>query len=94
MQQLSGYGGMLYFEVDGDKDAAWHVIDSCEMISLSVNLGDTRTIITHPATTSHGRLTPEERERAGVADKLIRLSVGLEAVEDIIADLTLGLGTV
>lgn len=94
MQQQSGYGGMLSFEVDGDKAAAWHVMDSCEMISLSVNLGDTRTIITHPATTSHGRLTPEERERAGVADKLIRLSVGLEAVEDIIADLTLGLGTV
>ena len=78
---------MLSFEVKGDREAAWHVMDSCAMISLSVNLGDTRTIITHPASTSHGRLTPEERERAGVADNLIRLSVGLEAVEDIQADL-------
>jgi O-succinylhomoserine sulfhydrylase len=92
-QQQRGYGGMLSFEVKGDKAAAWHVMDSCEMISLSVNLGDTRTIITHPASTSHGRLTPEERERAGVADNLIRLSVGLEAVEDITADLSRGLDT-
>ncbi len=93
-QQQSGYGGMLSFEVKGDKAIAWRVMDSCEMISLSVNLGDARTIITHPATTSHGRLTPQERARAGVTDNLIRLSVGLEAVEDIIADLTRGLSTV
>jgi O-succinylhomoserine sulfhydrylase len=92
--QQRGYGGMLSFEIKGDKAVAWRIMDSCEMISLSVNLGDARTIITHPATTSHGRLTPEERARAGVADNLIRLSVGLEAVEDIVADLTLGLGTV
>jgi O-succinylhomoserine sulfhydrylase len=90
-RQQRGYGGMLSFEVKGDREAAWHVMDSCAMISLSVNLGDTRTIITHPASTSHGRLTSEERERAGVADNLIRLSVGLEAVEDIQADLARGL---
>ncbi len=90
-RQQSGFGGMLSFEVKGDKAATWRVMDSCEMISLSVNLGDARTIITHPASTSHCRLTPEERARAGVAENLIRLSVGLEAVEDIIADLSLGL---
>jgi len=89
--QQSGFGGMLSFEVKGDKAASWQVMDRCEMISLSVNLGDARTIITHPASTSHGRLTPEERARAGVADNLIRLSVGLEAVDDIIADLSRGL---
>ena len=82
---------MLSFEVKGDRAAAWQVMDSCQMISLSVNLGDMRSIITHPASTSHGRLTPEERARAGVADNLIRLSVGLEAVEDIQADLSGGL---
>jgi len=90
-RQQSGFGGMLSFEVKGDKAATWRVMDSCEMISLSVNLGDARTIITHPASTSHCRLTPEERARAGVAENLIRLSVGLEAVEDIIADLACGL---
>ncbi len=90
-RQQRGYGGMLSFEVKGDRAAAWHVMDSCKMISLSVNLGDLRSIITHPASTSHGRLTLEERARAGVADNLIRLSVGLEAVEDIQADLSCGL---
>jgi len=90
-RQQCGYGGMLSFEVKGDRAAAWQVMDSCQMISLSVNLGDIRSIITHPASTSHGRLTPEERARAGVADNLIRLSVGLEAVEDIQADLSRGL---
>ncbi len=93
-RQQSGYGGMLSFEVNGDQAAAWRVMDHCEMISLSVNLGDTRSIITHPATTSHGRLSPEERERAGVKENLIRLSVGLEAVEDIQADLAKGLALI
>jgi O-succinylhomoserine sulfhydrylase len=92
--QQRGYGGMLSFEVKGGKAQAWRVMDSCEMISLSVNLGDTRSIITHPATTSHLRLTPEERERAGVSDNLIRLSVGLEAVEDIRTDLARGLSLI
>jgi len=90
-QQQKGYGGMLSFEVKHSRAAAWKVMDACEMISLSVNLGDMRTIITHPASTSHGRLTEQERERAGVADNLIRLSVGLEAVEDILLDLSRGL---
>jgi len=90
VQQQSGFGGMLSFSVKGGQAQAWQVMDACQMISLSVNLGDTRSIITHPATTSHGRLSPEERARAGVGDNLIRLSVGLEAVEDIQADLLRG----
>lgn len=94
LDQQSGFGGMLSFEVRGDKTSAWQVMDSCEMISLSVNLGDARTIITHPATTSHGRLTQVERDRAGVSDNLVRLSVGLESVEDIQADLFIGLNLI
>jgi len=90
-RQQRGYGGMLSFAVKGDRAAAWRVMDRCEMISLSVNLGDMRSIITHPASTSHCRLTPEERARAGVTENLIRLSVGLEAVEDIQEDLSRGL---
>lgn len=90
-RQQRGYGGMLSFAVTGGRASAWHLIDSCEMISLSVNLGDTRTIITHPASTSHGRLTAEERARAGVGENLVRLSVGLESVDDIIADLSRGI---
>ena len=88
--QQGDFGGMLSFAVKGDKAAAWRMMDACEMISLSVNLGDTRTIITHPASTSHGRLSAEERARAGVGDNLIRLSVGLEAVADIQTDLSRG----
>ncbi len=88
--QQSDFGGMLSFEVKGDQARAWQLMDACEMISLSVNLGDTRTIITHPATTSHGGLSAQERARAGVGDNLIRLSVGLEAVEDIQRDLLRG----
>ena len=91
LRQQRGFGGMLSFKVKGGQAQAWQLMDACEMISLSVNLGDTRTIITHPATTSHGKLSPEERARAGVGDNLIRLSVGLEAVEDIQLDLSRGL---
>lgn len=90
IDQQRGFGGMLSFEIKGGQAAAWQVMDACEMISLSVNLGDTRSIVTHPATTSHGRLSPQERARAGVGDNLIRLSVGLEAAEDIQFDLMRG----
>ena len=70
---------------------AWHVIDSTRMISISNNLGDTKSIITHPATTTHYRMGEQARADAGVKDSLLRLSVGLENVDDIIADLALGL---
>lgn len=90
------YGAIMGFEVKASdsrntKEAAWHVIDSTQMVSITNNLGDAKTTITHPATTTHFRLTVQERAEAGVNDGLIRLSVGLEDVEDIIKDLARGL---
>lgn len=84
------FGAIVAFEV-ANKDEAWHVIDSTKMISITNNLGDAKTTITHPASTTHFRMTPEQRAQAGVSDGLIRLSVGLEASVDIIADLQRGL---
>ena len=89
-QQKTG-GGIVSFEVKGGKDAAWRLIDSTKMISITANLGDTRTTITHPATTTHARITPEARAAAGITDGLIRIAVGLEAVVDIQNDLARGL---
>ena len=88
--QQSGYGGIISFEVKGGREAAWQVIDATRLISITANLGDTKTTITHPATTTHGRLTPQERAAAGIRDSLIRISVGLEEVADIQADLARG----
>ena len=85
-QQKSG-GGILAFEVVGGKDAAWRVIDATRMLSITANLGDTRTTICHSASTTHGRISPEARLAAGITDGLIRIAVGLEAVCDIQADL-------
>ncbi len=89
-KQQSGFGGIVSFELDGGKDAAWKLIDSTRVISITANLGDTKSTITHPATTTHGRLTPEQRLDAGIGDGLIRISVGLEDVEDIKKDLARG----
>ena len=91
MQQQKTGGGIVAFEVNGGKEAAWRVIDNTQMISITANLGDTRTTITHPASTTHARITPEARAAAGISDGLIRLGVGLEAVSDIQADLARGL---
>ncbi len=99
MRQQSGLGGaVLSFDVCGDDPAsaranAFHVIDSTRVVSIATNLGDTKTIITHPATTSHGRLTEAQRQAAGIGQGLVRLAVGLEHVEDIQADLLRGLDT-
>ena len=90
-QQQSGFGGIIAFEVEGGQQAAWTLINAAEWLSVTANLGDTKTTITHPATTTHGRLTDEQRIESGIADGLIRISVGLENVEDIKADLQLGL---
>lgn len=87
--QQSHFGGVVSFEVKGGKEAAWKLIDSTKMLSITANLGDVKTTITHPATTTHGRLTPEARAKAGISDNLVRVSVGLEAIEDIKADLAL-----
>ncbi len=90
-QQRAG-GAIVSFDVTGGREAAWKVIDATQLISITGNLGDVKTTITHPATTTHGRLTPEARAAAGIGDGLIRLAVGLEGVEDLIADLQRGLG--
>jgi O-succinylhomoserine sulfhydrylase len=90
-KQQRAYGGVLSFRVRGDRAAAWDVIDSTRMVSLTANLGDAKTTIVHPATTTHGRLSPGERIDAGITENLIRVSVGLEDVEDIKADLARGL---
>jgi O-succinylhomoserine sulfhydrylase len=97
MRQQSGLGGaVLSFEVRGDtpqaqREAAFRVIDRTRVLSIATNLGDTKSIITHPATTSHGRLTDAQRLAAGIGQGLVRLSVGLEHVDDITADLARGL---
>ncbi len=91
-RQQSGFGGVVSFEVRGGKEAAWRVIDATRLISITANLGDVKTTITHPATTTHGRLTQAERDAAGIGPGLLRVSVGLEDLADIQADLRRGLG--
>lgn len=86
-QQKSG-GGIVSFEVKGGKDEAWRLIDSTRMLSITANLGDTKTTITHPSTTTHGRLTDQERLAAGINDGLVRIAVGLEDLADIKNDLS------
>lgn len=89
-QQAAG-GGIISFEVKGGQAEAWKVIDRTQMLSITANLGDVKTTITHPATTTHGRLSAEDRLKAGISDNLVRISVGLEDLADIIADLERGL---
>lgn len=90
-RQQSGFGAVVSFEVRGGKEAAWRFIDATRVISITTNLGDTKTTIAHPATTSHGRLSPQERANAGIRDNLIRVAVGLEDLADLKADLARGL---
>ena len=90
-KQQSDFGGVLSFTVDGGKEAAWRVINATQMLSLTANLGDTKTTIVHPATTTHGRLSDDERAEAGIEQGLIRVAVGLEDLTDIQNDLELGL---
>jgi O-succinylhomoserine sulfhydrylase len=91
MRQQKTGGGIVSFEVAGGKDAAWRVIDNTKMLSITANLGDTRTTITHPASTTHARISADARQAAGITDGLIRIAVGLEAVVDIQNDLARGL---
>jgi O-succinylhomoserine sulfhydrylase len=90
-QQRTG-GAIVSFEVDGGREAAWKVVDATRMISITANLGDTKTTITHPASTTHGRLNPEVRAASGIGEALLRVSVGLESVGDLQHDLARGLG--
>lgn len=89
--QQRAYGGVLAFRVVGGRDAAWRCIDGTAMMSLTANLGDVKTTIVHPATTTHGRLSDAEREQAGITENLIRIAVGLEHIDDIKRDLRAGL---
>jgi len=89
-QQKTG-GGIVAFELKGGQAAAWKLIDATRLMSITANLGDTRTTITHPATTTHSRMTPEQRAAAGIGDGLVRIAVGLESVADLQADLARGL---
>jgi len=91
MRQQSSGGGVVSFVVRGGRDAAWRVVDATRMISITANLGDTKTTITHPASTTHGRLSPAAREQAGISEGMLRVAVGLEAEEEIRADLERGL---
>lgn len=92
-RQQSGFGGIVSFEVKGGREAAWRVMDACRLLSITSNLGDTRSTISHPATTTHSRISAEERRLAGINDSLIRVAVGLEDTGDLIADLSRGLGS-
>jgi O-succinylhomoserine sulfhydrylase len=90
-RQQKGGGAIVSFEVRGGREAAWKVVDSTRLLSITANLGDTKTTITHPASTTHGRITAEAREASGIREGLLRVAVGLESVEDIKADLARGL---
>jgi len=90
-RQQKGPGAVVSFDVKGGREAAWRVIDETRLLSITANLGDTKSTITHPASTTHGRNTPAQRAAAGIGDGLVRVSVGLESVEDIKADLARGL---
>ena len=81
----------MSFVVKGGREAAWRVVDSTRLMSITANLGDVKTTITHPASTTHGRLSPETREQAGISEGLLRVAVGLEAAEDLRQDLESGL---
>lgn len=89
-QQKAG-GGIVSFELKNGKEAAWRVVDSVRLISITANLGDTKSTLTHPATTTHARISQESRDAAGITDGLLRIAVGLEAIKDIKADLARGL---
>lgn len=91
MKQQKTGGGIVAFEVKGGQEAAWRVVDACKLLSITANLGDAKSTITHPASTTQSRMTPEQRAFAGIGDGLIRVAVGLESVRDIRNDLARGL---
>ncbi len=92
-RQQRGAGAVLSFELDGGRDAAWRVINGTRIFSITANLGDVKSTITHPATTTHGRVSPEARAASGIGDGLVRLAIGLEGVADLRQDLARGLGS-
>lgn len=94
MRQQKTGGGIVAFDVKGGREEAWKVVDSTQLISITANLGDAKTTITHPASTTHGRIKPEARQAAGIGEGLLRVAVGLEAVSDLTADLARGLSKI
>ena len=90
-QQQSAFGAIVSFEVKGDQNSAWRFIDETQLLSITGNFGDAKSTITHPATTTHARMTAEARAAAGIHDNLVRVSVGLEDYDDIQKDLELAL---
>lgn len=90
-KQQKAFGGVLSFRVKGGREQAWSVIDATRIMSLTANLGDAKTTIVHPATTTHGRLSPEQKAEAGITENLIRIAVGLEDINDLKQDLERGL---
>lgn len=91
MQQQKSGGAIVSFDVEGGREAAWKVIDSTRLISITANLGDTKSTITHPASTTHGRISAEARAASGIGEGLLRIAVGLESVDDLKQDLARGL---
>ncbi len=89
--QQGGSGGVMSFELEGGQRAAWDVINNTQIFSITANLGDTKSTITHPATTTHHRLSDDQKKAAGITPGLLRISVGLEDTEDLISDLERGL---
>jgi O-succinylhomoserine sulfhydrylase len=94
LAQMSAGGTVVTFEVAGGKDAAFSVMNAFGLIAVSNNLGDSKSLVTHPATTTHMRIGPEERDKLGITDGVIRLSVGLEDIEDLKDDLAQALATI
>ncbi len=90
-RQQSDFGGIVAFDVAGGRESAWRIVDSTRLLSITANLGDVKSTITHPATTTHGRMRPEARESAGIGEGLLRVAVGMEDVKDLQADLARGL---
>jgi O-succinylhomoserine sulfhydrylase len=88
---MSGGGTLVSFDMTGGKEAAFRLANALEIVKISNNLGDAKSLITHPATTTHQRLTPETRGRLGIGDGMLRLSAGLEDANDLIGDLECGL---
>jgi O-succinylhomoserine sulfhydrylase len=93
MRQQSSGGAIVSFALKGGRDVAWRVVDNCRMVSITANLGDTKTTITHPASTTHGRISPEARQASGITEGLLRVAVGLEDVADIQRDISRGLAS-
>src|SRR5437773_8092067 len=93
-KQQSGFGGIIAIEVEGGREGAWRFVDATRLMSITANLGDVKTTLTHPCTTTHARISAEERERAGIVEGLLRISVGLEDIADIEEDIERGLAAV